>query len=194
MSGLLLPGSELRYIFLAEIFFTALVRSFAAIKSCLGNAWHIEIIQHLSSHPISFLQSINYDPCSSIWNLRLHSETLSYAFDQKLGNAAARGALLTLHDVRTPWNFDFLKNLFSLKKSQMDQFQPNLLNVWKNAKVGFWLSSCGFQQPVLVAFQRFFFIQSCCNSINIERKSYFFHKFFRLLWFFSLMEGSITTR
>ena len=155
MSGLLLPGSELRYFFLAEIFFTALVRSFAAIKSCLGNAWDIEIFQHLSSHPISFLQSINYAPCSSIWDLRLHSETLSYAFDQKLGNAAARGALLTLHDVRTPWNFDFLKNLFSLKKSQMDQFQPNLFNVRNKANVWFFLSSWRFYQAVLVAFQRF---------------------------------------
>ena len=141
--------------FLSEIFSTALGRSFAAIKSCLGNAWDIEIFQHLSSHPISFLESINYAPCSSIRDLRLHSETLSYAFDQKLGNAAARGAVLTLHDVRTPWNFDFLKNLFSLKKSQMNQFQPNLFNVWYNANVWFWLSSCAFQQPVLVAFQRF---------------------------------------
>ena len=88
--------------FLADFFFTALGRSFAAITSCLGKAWDIEIFQHLSSHPISFLQSINFAACSSIWGLRLHSETLSYAFEQKLGNAAERGALLTLHDVRTP--------------------------------------------------------------------------------------------
>ena len=140
--------------FLAEIFFTAPVCSFAAIKICLGKAWDIEVFQHLSSHPISFLQSINFAPCSSIWGLRLHSETLSYAFDQKLGNAAERGALLTLHDVRTPWNFDIL-NFFFLK-SQMDQFQPNLFNVWSKAKVWFCLSSWGFQQAVLLAFQRFF--------------------------------------
>ena len=131
-------------IFLAEIFFNVLGRSFAAIKGCLGKAWDIEIIQHLSSHPISFLQSINFAPCSSIWGLRLHSETLSYAFDHKLGNAAERGDLLTLHDVRTPWNFDILRNLFSLKKSQMDQFQPNLFNVWSEANVWFCLSSWGF--------------------------------------------------
>ena len=140
---------------MAEIFFTAHGCSFAAIKSCLEKAWDNEIFQHLSSHPISFLQSINFAPCSSIWDLRLHSETLSYAFDQKLGNAAERGALLTLHDVRTPWNFVILKNLFSLKKSQMDQFQPNLFIVWNNANVWFWLSSCGVWQAVLVAFQRF---------------------------------------
>ena len=143
-SGLLWPGSEPCYFFLAEIFFTALGRSFAAIKRCLGNAWDIEIFQHLSSHAISFLQSINYAPCSSIWDLRLHSETLSYSFDQKLGNAAARGALLTLHDVRTPWDFDILKNLFSLKKSQMDQCQPKLFYVRNNANVWFWISSWGF--------------------------------------------------
>ena len=142
-------------MFLAEIFFTAHGRSFAAIKNCLGNAWDIEIIQHLSLHPISFLQSINFAPCSSTWDLRLHSETLSFAFDHKLGNSAVRGALLNLHDVRTPWNFDSLKNLFSLKKSQMDQFQPNLFNVWNNANVWFWLNGCGFWQAVLVAFQRF---------------------------------------
>ena len=143
MSGLLWPGSEPRYFFWS-IFFAVHVRSFAAIKSCFGNAWNIEIIQHLSSHPITFLQSITL--CSflvhmgSLTALR-HSETLSYASDPKIGIVAECGALFTLHDVRTPWNFNISKSYFSFNMSQMDQFQPNLFNVRKNTNVFFCLSS-----------------------------------------------------
>ena len=61
----------------------------------------------------------NFAPCSSIWSLWLHSEILSYAFHHKLGNATELSALLTLHDVRTPWIFDVLKFFFSQEFSDV---------------------------------------------------------------------------
>ena len=131
-------------LFFLVDFFAVHVRSFAAIISCFGKALDIEIIQHISSHPITFLQSITFCPLlvhmGSLTALR-HSETLSYASDPKIGIVAECGALFTLHDIRTPWNFNISKSYFSFNMSQMDQFQLNLFNVRKNANVFFCLSS-----------------------------------------------------
>ena len=46
--------------FFGPIFLTGPRRFSAAIKSCLRNTWNLEIFQHLSSHPISFLQFITF--------------------------------------------------------------------------------------------------------------------------------------
>ena len=46
-------------LFFWRNFLAVYVRSFAGIKSCFANACDIQIIQHLSSHPM-FLQSITF--------------------------------------------------------------------------------------------------------------------------------------
>ena len=176
-------------LFLVELFFAVHVRSFAAKKSCFGNAWDIEIIQHLSSHPITFLQSINFAPCSSIWGLWLHSETLSFAFDPKLGNAAERGALLTLHDVRILWNFHISESYFSFNMSKMDQFQRTPFNIRKQSNAFFASVAEKSSRLFWWLFNVFSVIRSCCVSINLDRNSYFSHTFFRLLWTFFIVGG-----
>ena len=132
----------------------------------------------------------NFAACSFIWGLWLHSETLSYASDPRLGNAAECGALLTLHDVRILWNFKISKSYFSFNMSQMAQFQRTPFNIRNNANAFFASVAETSSRLFWWLFNVFSVIRSGCISINLERNSYFFHTFFRVLWTFFIVGGS----
>ena len=188
MSGLPWPGSEPRYFFGPKNFLLFTFDLFAAIKSCFGNACDIQIIQHLWSHPM-FLQSITFcsllvhmgsltalrDTFVCFWAQIRKSSRVWCSFDYMM---------LGFHEILT-----FQKAIFHSICLRWTNFNETSLM----SGITLTLFSPQYQSQAAGCFDGFsmFFwaIRSCCISINLERNSYLFHTFFRLLWTFFIVGG-----
>ena len=151
---------------------------FAAIKSCFGNACDIQIIQHLSSHPM-FLQSITF--CF----LLVHMGSLTALRDtfvcfwpqiRKCSRAwcSFDYMMLGFHEILT-----FQKAIFHSICLRWTNFNETPLM----SGITLTLFSPQYQSQVS---------RSCCISINLERNSYLAfdsYEYFSLLFY--LCEGCL---
>ena len=174
--------------FLAQNFFVVHVRSFCSNKKLLRKClWHTNYSTSLITSDVfakhNFLllaRPYGVSDCTQRHFRMLL--TPNYEMQPSV-------VLFWLHDVRIPWNFNISKSYFSFNMSKMDQFQRNLFNVRNNANAFFASVAESSSRLFCLLFNVFSVIPSCCISINLERNSYLFHTFFRLLWTFFIVGG-----
>ena len=188
MSGLPWPGSEPRYFFWPKIFLLFTFVLFAAIKSCFGNACDIQIIQRLWSH-LMFLQSIIF--CSLLVHMGSPTALRDtfvcfWAQIRKCSRAwcSFDYMMLGFHEILT-----FQKAIFHSICLRWTNFNETSLMSGITLTLFFASVSESSSRLFWWLFNVFWAIRSCCISINLERNSYLFHTFFRLLWTFFIVGG-----